>query len=218
LVAGLLLEVRDQHVEESGVLGRRRRGEQEVGSRRRWRWGRGGRGGRDARRRRRGRLGRRTRREDDRYRDQSDDAAHDGTSTMTFVALITQMTWSPGFSFSSRTDSAVRRLSRRYGPACTSTVAATRSATTFVTTPGSRFRADWAAMGLSGTDLRRAPSVRLTSAADTRRCPPPERFVLSVPSAAQRRIVSTDTPRISAAWPIRRAGRASLGFLACIPR
>ena len=48
--------------------------------------------------------------------------------------------------------------------------------------------------------------------------PPPVRVVLSAPSLAQRRIVSTDTPRSSAAWPIRRGGWVSLGFFAGISR
>ena len=44
-------------------------------------------------------------------------------------------------------------------------------------------------------------------------------FVLvHAPSSAQRRSVSTETPRTSAAWPIRRAGWTFLGFFARIPR
>src|SRR5205814_1644065 len=54
-------------------------------------------------------------------------------------------------------------------------------------------------MGVCDADLRRASSSRRSSAAATSRCPPPVRVVLSTPSSAQRRIVSTDTPRSSAA-------------------
>ena len=71
------------------------------------------------------------------------DSLRAGTSTITFVALTTQTASSPTLRPSSSTASAVIRLTIRWGPAMTSTTAATRSCSMRVTIPGNRFRADW---------------------------------------------------------------------------
>ena len=73
----------------------------------------------------------------------------DGTSTMTLVALTTHTASWPTTSPSSSTASAVIRLTRRCGPARTSTTAATRSFSIRVTIPENRLRADWATIGRS---------------------------------------------------------------------
>src|SRR5262249_15186847 len=72
-----------------------------------------------------------------------------------------------------------------------------------VTTPAKRLRADWATIGRSVAALRRSPINRVTSSIGITRWPPGVRSDWIFPSSAQRRMVSTVTPSISAARPIR---------------
>ena len=66
-----------------------------------------------------------------------------GTSTPTFVALTTASAIIPGSSSRSSAASRVMSATKRWGPDCTSTWAATPSLVTRVTMPRKRLRADW---------------------------------------------------------------------------
>ena len=92
--------------------------------------------------------------------DHARDSFADGISTITLVALTTHTASSPTLRSRSSTASAVIRLTSRCGPASTSTTAATRSASTRVTIPVNRLRADWATIGRSVDALRRSASRR----------------------------------------------------------
>ena len=124
---------------------------------------------------------------------------------MTCVAFTTQTPRAPTSSPSSSTASAVIMLTRRCGPARTSTTATTASRSTRVTIPANRLRADWATIGRSAVVRRRSASSRLDLGQRDEPLPAAgaDRTLIR-PSASQRRTVSTPTPSSSAASPIRR--------------
>src|SRR5699024_6876400 len=68
--------------------------------------------------------------------------ASPGVSTTTWVLFTTATARTPGSSPSSRTASVLINETTRCGPHCISTCAITRSATTLVTNPTNRLRAD----------------------------------------------------------------------------
>ena len=74
--------------------------------------------------------------------------------------------------------------------------------------------ADWATIGREVTRLsaRRSPRIRPTSLRGTIRWPPDDRSVRIRPLVSQRRIVSTETSRSSAAWPIRITASGLIGL------
>src|SRR5688500_3055449 len=148
---------------------------------------------------------------------------HPCSSSITFVAFTVATACMPGLRPISSTASRVTNARMRWGPARISTVAASLSRLISVTTPGKRLRT------LAEVTLDRSlPSTRrrATSAAGTRRWPPGVLAVASRPSCSQRRSVSTRTPSIAAAWPMRyvsfviagQDSKLSLWFGACESR
>ena len=129
----------------------------------------------------------------------------DGTSTTTFVALTMQIASSPTWSPSSRAPSAVMRLTMRCGPGKD----LDDGGDTIDLDPRDDPLEPVAGRSRDGRPIRRQRGGARQGAGSprrsgTRRWPPADRTVVSRPSASQRRTVSTVTPSISAACPIRR--------------
>ena len=125
-------------------------------------------------------------------------------ATITDVALTKAVASTPSARPSSSTESRVIAAVIRCGPASISTSAITPSLSTETTVPVKRLRGESASCR-SGAARARARR-RSTSATGTRRRFDASRVVSSLPSASQRRSVSTETPSCLAASPRLRSG------------